>query len=71
MSVYPAYARCQKRIFKFLGHGVTDGCEPPCGFWELNPGLLEEQSVLFSPDLGFILFYCGGCGAREGSRYVT
>jgi hypothetical protein len=25
---------------------VTDGCEPPCGFWELNSGPLEEQSVL-------------------------
>jgi hypothetical protein len=25
---------------------ITDGCEPPCGFWELNSGPLEEQSVL-------------------------
>ena len=23
----------------------TDGCEPPCGCWELNSGPLEEQSV--------------------------
>jgi hypothetical protein len=23
-----------------------DGCEPPCGCWELNSGRLEEQSVL-------------------------
>jgi hypothetical protein len=23
---------------------VTDGCEPPCGCWELNSGPLEEQS---------------------------
>ncbi|KRY65434.1 hypothetical protein T4D_8955 [Trichinella pseudospiralis] len=21
-----------------------DGCEPPCGCWELNSGPLEEQS---------------------------
>ena len=28
------------------GTGVTEGCEQPRGFWELNPGLLEEQSVL-------------------------
>jgi hypothetical protein len=30
----------------------TDGCEP-CGFWELNWGPLEEQSVLLTaePDL--------------------
>ena len=24
---------------------ITDGCEPPCGFWELNSGPLEEQAV--------------------------
>lgn len=29
-----------------LGIGVTDGCEPPHGCWELNLGPLEEQSVL-------------------------
>jgi hypothetical protein len=22
---------------------VTDGCEPPCGCWDLNSGPLEEQ----------------------------
>jgi hypothetical protein len=25
---------------------ITDGCEPLCGYWELNSGPLEEQSVL-------------------------
>jgi hypothetical protein len=25
---------------------IRDGCEPPCGCWELNSGPLEEQSVL-------------------------
>ena len=25
---------------------TTDGCEPPCGCWELNSGPLKEQSVL-------------------------
>jgi hypothetical protein len=30
---------------------VTDGCEPPCGCWELNSGPLEEQSVLLTPEL--------------------
>jgi hypothetical protein len=25
---------------------ITDGCESPCGCWELNSGPLEEQSVL-------------------------
>lgn len=27
------------------GTGVTDSCELACGYWELNPGALEEQSV--------------------------
>ena len=29
---------------------ITDGCEPPCGFWELNLGPLEEQSVLLTTE---------------------
>jgi hypothetical protein len=29
---------------------VTDGCEPPCGCWELNSGPLEEQSVLLTTE---------------------
>lgn len=29
---------------------ITDGCEPPCGFWELNSGPLEEQSVLLTTE---------------------
>jgi hypothetical protein len=24
---------------------ITDGCEPPCGCWDLNSGPSEEQSV--------------------------
>jgi len=27
---------------------ITDGCEPPCGYWELNSGPLEEQSELLT-----------------------
>lgn len=23
-----------------------DGCEPPCGFWEINPCPLQEQALL-------------------------
>lgn len=30
---------------------VTDGCEQPCGFGELIPGPLEEQSVLLATEL--------------------
>ena len=27
---------------------ITDGCEPPCGWWDLNSEPLEEQSVLLT-----------------------
>ena len=27
---------------------VTDGCEPPCGCWELSPGPLQEHPVLLT-----------------------
>jgi hypothetical protein len=27
---------------------ITDGCEPPCGCWELNSGPLEEQLMLLT-----------------------
>ena len=41
---------------------ITDGCEPPCGCWELNLGPLEEQSVLLTTEpslqaLESILFF--------------
>jgi hypothetical protein len=32
---------------------ITDGCEPPCGCWELNSGPLEEQSVLLTAEPSF------------------
>lgn len=34
----------------FLGTGVPEGCKSPCGFWEWNPGLLEEKQVLLTAD---------------------
>ena len=32
------------------GTGVTNGCELPCGCWELTPGPLEEQSVILTTE---------------------
>jgi hypothetical protein len=29
---------------------ITDGCEPPYGFWELNSGPLEGQPVLLTTE---------------------
>jgi hypothetical protein len=38
--------RCHKRA----SDPITDGCEPPCGCWELNSGPLGEQSVLLTAE---------------------
>lgn len=40
--------------------GVTDGCKPSCGFWELNHGPLQEQWVLLTikPSLLFLSYVC-------------
>ena len=43
---------------------ITDGCEPPCGCWELNSGPLDEQqSVLLTTEPSLQLpnsnFYIG------------
>jgi hypothetical protein len=32
------------------GTGITDGCEPPCGYWGSNPDPLQEQSVLVTAE---------------------
>ena len=29
---------------------ITDGSEPPCGYWKLNSGPLEEQAVLLTSE---------------------
>ena len=29
---------------------IIDGCEPPCGCWELNSGPLEEQTMLLTSE---------------------
>ena len=45
------YVHCYSAMgVKYPGTGITESCELPCGCWELNPGLLEEQSVLLTPE---------------------
>jgi hypothetical protein len=34
----------------YQSDAIPDGCEPPCGCWELNPGPLEQQSVLLTAE---------------------
>jgi hypothetical protein len=40
------YTSCLQTHQKRASDPIRDGCEPPCGCWELNSGPLEEQSVL-------------------------
>lgn len=47
-SVLPAYMPAYQKRAPDL---IIDGHEPPCGWWELNPGPLEEQSILLTAEL--------------------
>jgi hypothetical protein len=40
------YTSCLQTHQKRASDLITDGCEPPCGYWELNSGPVEEQSML-------------------------
>ena len=42
------YCHCLQAHQKRASDPITDGCGPPCGCWDLNSGLLEEQSVLLT-----------------------
>jgi len=46
-SILPAYVTAGQKRAPDL---ITDGCEPPCGCWELNSWPLEEQSVLLTAE---------------------
>jgi hypothetical protein len=47
LYVYECLHTHQKRA----SDPFTNGCEPPCGCWELNSGPLEEQLVFFTAEL--------------------
>jgi hypothetical protein len=38
------HCSCLQTLQKRESDLVTDGCEPPCGCWDLNSGPSEEQS---------------------------
>jgi hypothetical protein len=48
LACYPEFRRGSRMELK-------DGCEPPCGCWELNPGPLKEEPILLTvkPSLSF------------------
>ena len=41
---------------------IIDGCEPPCGCWELNARPLEEQAMLLTSEPSGAL-WCAGIHA--------
>lgn len=45
LCVFPGPRRPEES-FKSSGTGVVNGCEPPHGSWELNPGPLRDASAL-------------------------
>jgi hypothetical protein len=44
------YCSCLQTHQKKASNPITDGCEPPCGGWELISGPLQEQSVLLTTE---------------------
>ena len=48
--VYNILSACKLAGQKRAPDLITDGCEPPCGCWELNSGRLEEQAMLLTSE---------------------
>ena len=48
--IYSVSLACVPKSQKRASDPITDGCEPPCGCWELNLGPLEEQSVFLTTE---------------------
>ena len=49
--VYNILPPCMPTFQKRAPDLITDGCEPPCGCWELNPSTLEKQPVVLTAEL--------------------
>ena len=47
MKIHCSYLQTHQ---KRTSDPITDGCEPPCGGWDLNSGPLEQQSVLLTAE---------------------
>ena len=51
LFIYMSTGSCLQTHQKRALDPITDGCEPPCGYWDLNSGPLEEQLVLLPTEL--------------------
>ena len=49
-SILRILSACMPAGHKRAPDLITDGCEPPCGCWELNSGPLEEQAMLLTSE---------------------
>jgi hypothetical protein len=45
------HSSCLQTHQKRASDPITDGCEPPCVYWDLNSGPLEKQPVLLTTEL--------------------
>lgn len=57
-SMYCMYLVRPKEGIDAPGIALTGGCGPLCGCWDLNPGLLEEKSLLLTTDLSLQTLEC-------------
>jgi hypothetical protein len=46
--MYASTLCCLQTHQKRASDPIIDGCEPPCGCWELNSAPMEEQMVLLT-----------------------
>ena len=63
-----AHCSCLQTHQKRASDPITDGCEPPCGCWELNSGPLGEQSVLLLDDPKTSVLKVGTHGHSGGNE---
>jgi hypothetical protein len=49
--IHKYHCSCFQTHQKKASDLITGDCEPPCGCWDLNSGLLEEQSVFLPADI--------------------
>jgi hypothetical protein len=50
LYIWWVHCNCLQTHQKRASGPITDGCEPPCGCWDLNSEPLEEQSVLLTAE---------------------
>jgi hypothetical protein len=44
------HCSCCQTLQKKVSDLIKDGCEPPCGCWDLNSGPSEKQSVIITTE---------------------